>query len=48
MEIKTILTPPRKGFSSILLSFRIQYLGAPSGFGDLERMAIHFQGAGEH
>ena len=29
-------------------SINIYYYGAPRGFGDLGRMAIYFQGAGEH
>ena len=31
-----------------LVSPILLYLRGPRGFGDLERMAIYFQGAGEH
>ena len=31
-----------------LRTTKVQTSGAPRGFGDLGRMAIYFQGAGEH
>ena len=32
----------------ILFLWNFTHLGPPRGFGDLGRMAIYFQGAGEH
>ena len=36
---------PTKG---LRVSVRTEYKGPPRGFGDLGKIAIYFQGAGEH
>ena len=36
-----------KSFNIVFMPFTV-IIGAPRGFGDLGRMAIYFQGAGEH